>query len=143
MQVQSALLDAGCTLIQRWYADMPWGTQLWRATQLLALHQVMDRPADIERDNRIPLAAHTRWGVNELLKPDELRIALTRLAELKGTKSSLPALPEGKVSFAALADALKAAPPEWSKALTAIKPADANQLTAAEFAVIAAKVLLP
>src|SRR5204863_7031889 len=35
--VQSALLDSGSTLIQRWYADVPWGTPVWKATQLLSL----------------------------------------------------------------------------------------------------------
>jgi len=42
---------------QRWYADVPWGTEIWRATQLLALYEIMDRPGDVDRDDGIPLAA--------------------------------------------------------------------------------------
>jgi hypothetical protein len=86
VRVQVALLESGCTLIQRWYADVPWGTPLWRATQLLALHRVMDRPGELERDNRVPLAAHARWGVDEPLKPEERARALQRLAEISRAK---------------------------------------------------------
>ena len=47
IQVQQALLESGCTLIQRWYADVPWGTELWRATQILALHRIMSGAAQL------------------------------------------------------------------------------------------------
>jgi hypothetical protein len=142
MQVQSALLEAGCTLIQRWYADVPWGTPLWRATQLLSLHRVMDRPGAIERDNRIPLAAHTRWGVNEPLKPDELRTALTRLAELKGTRFATLRLPAGaNVSATDLETTLKSVDATWAGATRVEKLSDVQQITAGEFALVAGRIL--
>ena len=49
-QVQQALLDSGCTLIQRWYADVPYGTELWRATQLLAQGECASHSHQRRRD---------------------------------------------------------------------------------------------
>jgi lysophospholipase L1-like esterase len=141
-QVQRALLDAGCTLIQRWHADVPWGTPLWRATQILALHRVMDRPGAIERDNRIPLAAHAPWGANEPLKPDELRRALRRLAELHDRDFTPPDIaPGANVSAVQLATALKAISPGWSQLFDSTKLANDGQVTAGEFAIVAANLL--
>lgn len=91
VRVQAALLDAGCTLIQRWHADVPWGTEIWRATQLLALHQLMDRPGEIDRDNTVPLATKARWGVDEALSDEERNRVLERLKKLVGEKSAIPA----------------------------------------------------
>ncbi len=82
IQVQQALLESGCTLMQRWYADVPWGTEIWRATQLLALYQIMDRPGDIDRDNTTPLAANARWGVDAEVGAEERNQVLTRLMSL-------------------------------------------------------------
>ena len=79
MQVQRALLDAGSTLIQRWYADVPWGTELWRATQLLSLHQIMDRPGEIDRDNRIALGSVANWGSDKTLAPEEREAVAKKL----------------------------------------------------------------
>src|SRR6185436_9390618 len=67
LQVQQALLESGCTLIQRWYADVPWGTAIWRATQALSLYEIMDRPGEIDRDNAVPLGSRAKWGVDEVL----------------------------------------------------------------------------
>ncbi|MDZ4401709.1 FAD-dependent oxidoreductase [Prosthecobacter sp.] len=91
IRVQAALLDAGCTLIQRWHADVPWGTEIWRATQLLALHQLMDRPGEIDRDNTVPLAAKAKWGVDDALSDEERNRVLERLQKLVGEKSAIPA----------------------------------------------------
>jgi len=82
IQVQQSLLESGCTLIQRWHADVPWGTETWRATQLLALHQIMDRPGEIDRDNAIPLAARAQWGVDAEVSDEERNQVLTRLMSL-------------------------------------------------------------
>jgi len=90
IQVQQSLLESGCTLIQRWYADVPWGTEIWRATQLLALHQIMDRPGDIDRDNIIPLAAKARWGVDAEVSDEERSRVLERLKALVGNQAALP-----------------------------------------------------
>ncbi|MBA4020156.1 MAG: hypothetical protein C0483_23590 [Pirellula sp.] len=83
LEVQSVLLDSGSTLIQRWYVDVPWGTPIWKATQLLSLYQVLDRPGAIDKDNNVPLGGVARWGVDEPLKPAEREAALAKLAALK------------------------------------------------------------
>ena len=84
IEVQAALLAAGSTLIQRWYADVPWGTPIWRATQLLSLYGVMDRPGPITPRNGAPLRGKYRWGVAEPLSPADYSAAMMRLAELIG-----------------------------------------------------------
>lgn len=93
MQVQQALLESGSTLIQRWYADVPWGTEIWRATQLLALHQVMDRPGEIDRDSFVPLASKAKWGVDQPVSDEERGRVLERLKQLVGEKAVLPDKP--------------------------------------------------
>jgi hypothetical protein len=90
IHVQQSLLESGCTLIQRWYADVPWGTETWRATQLLALHRIMDRPGEIDRDNAIPLAARARWGVDAAVSDAERSLVLERLKEIVGNQAALP-----------------------------------------------------
>jgi len=69
---------------------VPWGTEIWRATQLLALHQIMDRPGDIDRDNIIPLAAKARWGVDAEVSDEERSRVLERLKALVGNQAALP-----------------------------------------------------
>ena len=83
MDVQRALLDAGCTLIQRWYADVPWGTDLWRATQLLSLYRIMDRPGEIDRDSEIPLGSKATWGAKKRMDRDEQQAVLKRLEAVR------------------------------------------------------------
>ena len=89
MQVQLALLESGCTLIQRWYADVPWGTELWRATQLLSLYQILDRPGDIDKANIVPLGSKAKWGVGLEISADEQAAALQRLKALTGSQPAI------------------------------------------------------
>ena len=139
LRVQSALLDAGCTLIQRWYADVPWGTPVWRATQLLSLHRVMDRPGELERDNRIPLGTRARWGISEPLKPDELHRALARLV---GIHSATPAQLTGAiVSESDLRTELTSFAAAWGRAAQTVKFSDPATVTAGEFALMASRLL--
>jgi hypothetical protein len=140
--VQSVLLDSGCTLIQRWHSDVPWRSPIWKATQLLSLYQVMDRPGPLTRD-REPLASAYPWGVNEPLKGDELQKALTRLAELKGLKPSASTSVQETISQSHLAEALKSMNADWAHAMDDMKFADPNRVTAGEFAQVAAKILIP
>jgi hypothetical protein len=86
IQVQLALLESGCTLIQRWHADVPWGTELWRATQLLSLYQILDRPGDIDHENTVPLASRAKWGVELEISTEEQAAALQRLKILTGSQ---------------------------------------------------------
>jgi hypothetical protein len=143
--VQAVLLRDGSTLVQRWHADVPWGTPIWRATQLLSLHRVMDRPGDVDKkaDN---LGATRPWGVNAPLTPKEFADAVARLRELKhvgsGSGSARAAAATGPVSLTVLKSALVAANPGWAKGVTASEIADPAKVTAGEFALIAARVLL-
>jgi len=84
--VQAALLEAGSTLIQRWYADVAWGTPLWQATQLLSLHQVLDAAGPFDK-NEGPMGGTWRWRPEETLTESDRAAALKRLHELAGSKS--------------------------------------------------------
>jgi hypothetical protein len=84
IHVQRVLLDSGCTLIQRWYADVPWGTELWRATQLLALYEIMDRPGQIDRDSKVSLGSVAEWGVDRPISDQERNQVRARLANIGG-----------------------------------------------------------
>lgn len=90
LRVQQALLESGSTLIQRWYADVPWGTEIWRATQLLALYDIMDRPGEIDRDNNVPLASKAKWGVDQVISDEERNRVLERLKKVVGSAASVP-----------------------------------------------------
>lgn len=83
---QAALLEAGSTLIQRWYADVAWGTPLWQATQLLSLHQVLDAAGPFDK-NEGPMGGTWRWRPEETLTESDRAAALKRLHELAGPKS--------------------------------------------------------
>jgi hypothetical protein len=141
-QVQGALLDAGCTLVQRWHSDVPWGTPLWKATQLLALYQVMDRPGPITKDEQ-PLAAGNPWGATKPLTTAELQRSLQRLLEINGQAGPLPAVPPGPaISLADLKASLKAAQAAWGDAVLPAEISAPAKLNAGEFALVAARILL-
>lgn len=141
-RVQGALLDAGCTLIQRWHEDVPWRTPIWKATQLCSLYQVMDRAGPIN-GQRPWLAAGFPWGVDEPLKRDELNGAINRLAELRGTPSQKPVGGSGAVTWDELVSALGTADPSWAKAADGVKPFDPTNVRAGEFAIVASRILAP
>lgn len=90
LQVQVALLDSGCTLIQRWYADIPWGTELWRATQLLALYQILDRPGPLDQDSNVTLASRAAWGATLPLSDSDRRHAIERVRALTNHTPVIP-----------------------------------------------------
>lgn len=142
LEVQSALLDSGSTLIQRWYADVPWGTPIWKATQLLSLHQVLDRPGAIDKDNAVPLGSVARWGVDEPLSHADLKQAVTRLCDLKNLAppTTWPT-DEDALTTDGVAQLLAALSRSWGEAATQsfTKP---GPLTAGQFARLAAELLL-
>lgn len=141
--VQAILLESGCTLIQRWYSDVPWGTPIWRATQLLALHRVMDRPGTIDKDNAVPLAATAQWGVSQPLAAGELEAAVARLAELTHVRRLTSTSPVGGGATAVdLAATLDAFAPSWGQVARSRRQANPDQVTAGEFAMIANEILL-
>ena len=141
-QVQRVLLDAGSTLVQRWYGDVPWGTPVWRATQLLSLHRVMDRDGAIDKraDN---LGATRKWGVDEPLDAKEMRTALARIAELRGVPAKgTPTAARGAVTWGQVRGELTRHDAEWVKAIdTSPARADGDRVTAGEFAIVAARIV--
>src|SRR3546814_10225561 len=64
LRVQLELLDEGSTLIQRWYADVPWNSELWKAVQVLCLYRIMDRPGPITSKNGMGFSATENWGTD-------------------------------------------------------------------------------
>jgi len=134
--LQVVLLQAGSNLIQRWYADVAWGTPLWRATQLLSLHRVMDVPGPIRKDVGRSMGADNAWGPATKLEPEIFSAAISRLAELAGKPA--PVLPAGgDLTWDHVNRALLAIDPQW-------KNDDfpgGNPVTRGHFAVAAAEVL--
>ncbi len=82
--VQSALLAAGSNLIQRWYEDVIWGTELWQATQLLSLYGVLDAPGSFAKRREGSMGAGQFWRPEAKLERAEFQAAATRLGELAG-----------------------------------------------------------
>jgi hypothetical protein len=141
--VQVELLRGGSTLVQRWHADVPWGTRIWQATQLLSLHRVMDRAGDVDKkaDN---LGATRPWGVNEPLTAKELATAVARLREITKTQSSAEkslGKASGPVSLVTVKDALSSANSKWVETIKSSEISDPASVTAGEFAIIAARIL--
>lgn len=88
IDVQSALLASGDTLMSRWYEDVPYGTPLWQATQLLALYGMMDRPGPLPKD--VPLGEGVLWGATEKVTPEEIAQTLKQLQKVVPGKDALP-----------------------------------------------------
>jgi hypothetical protein len=84
LAVQMALLEEGTTLIQRWHADVEWGTELWRAVQLLSLYAILDRPGPFSRQDGIRFDKPMEWGADRYLTANETVDSLYRLATLLG-----------------------------------------------------------
>jgi hypothetical protein len=142
--VQAQLLQNGSTLVQRWHVDVPWGTPIWQATQLLSLHRVMDRPGEVDKKAE-NLGATRPWGVGEPLTSKDLASAVARLREIAkvaGSTEKPRAKANGPVSLAAVRQALGGANPKWAEAVETSEVSDPARVTAGEFAIIAARVLL-
>lgn len=78
--VQIQLLDAGATLIPRWYTDIDWHSELWKATQLLSLYKILDTPGPLEYWDGMEFAAKGPWGTDQLITVEEAAIALKELS---------------------------------------------------------------
>jgi hypothetical protein len=141
VQVQSALLDTGSTLVPRWHVDVPFRSPIWKATQLLSLYQVMDRKGALSHDRRT-LGVDNPWGVNEPLRPAELESALARLCHLSGNNLTPGKVSDAKVSLSVLRQALESLNPRWARLAEDFKPANEKEITAGEFALVAAKCLI-
>ncbi len=61
---------------------------MWRATQLLSLYRLLDRPGPIAAKDDIPLGANAKWGVDDPIGAAEQREVLEKLAKLLGRSSA-------------------------------------------------------
>ena len=82
MEVQLTLLDNGVTLVPRWYTDVEWNTELWKATQLLSLYQLLDSKGELEYWDGMEFAAKTAWESNQTLSKGTIKSALDKLGTL-------------------------------------------------------------
>lgn len=94
IDVQAALLASGDTLMSRWYEDVPFGSPLWQATQLLSLYGMMDRPGSMPKSG--PLAEGVLWGAKDKIAPEDVRKTLDQLAKIIPAKGFVPAGLEGR-----------------------------------------------
>lgn len=98
IDVQSTLLAAGDTLVPQWYSDVPYGTPLWQATQLLSLYGLLPRPGPLLQATL--LGEGNSWAPDEPVTPADAQAALAQLAKIVKDPSKLPALPGAKVTRA-------------------------------------------
>jgi len=132
--VQTALLASGDNLVQRWYADVAWGTALWEATQLLTMYSVMDEPGPFVKDEGKSMSGDNKWRPNDPLEPANFAKAITQLAQL--ARTTAPGVsPAKEVTWPAVEQALKDIDPKWQT------PAKTGVVTRGEFALAAADVL--
>lgn len=104
IETQAALLGSGDTLVSRWYSDVPHGSSLWRAAQLLALYGLLDRPGPMPRSG--PLGEQREWGVAEPLAAADLAATRRLFAKIAPDgEKLLPAAPAAftRAEFALLA----------------------------------------
>ena len=134
LAVQSALLEAGSNLIQRWYEDVLWGSDLWKATQFLSLYGVIDAPGGFVKKQGTSLGAGQFWHPDAELGRKEFQMAATRLGELAG-KSAGNFEGSDAVAWEEVSRLLASLDPKMK---VAAKP---GAVTRGDFALAAAKVM--
>jgi YD repeat-containing protein len=82
--VQLVLLEAGSSLIPRWYRDIEWGTELWKATQMCSLYKVMDKKGELEYWDGMEFEAKGNWNRQAPLTATAADTALRTLATVLG-----------------------------------------------------------
>lgn len=133
VQVQLNLLEDGATLIPRWYTDVQWNTELWRAVQLLCLYKIMDRPGNFTKESGMEFEASGSWGAQKALTRSEVTTAMQKLAATLGYRAANVAQTGSKNESITLADLKKMAKEIGLNGV--IATANENkQLTQADFA---------
>ncbi len=84
LEIQLNLLNEGATLIPRWYADVPWKSELWKAVQILNLYKIMERPGPFTYINGMEFSSPEKWGANRTISENEAWEGLKNLAGLLG-----------------------------------------------------------
>lgn len=138
IRVQAVLLDAGSNLVQRWYDDVTWGSPLWKATQLLSLHSVMDVPGPYVTDEPKAMGAGNVWNPSVPLDAAMLNAVVKRLAESGGINAH-PVVQNSFVNWQTVGAALESLDPQWKSGLASW--AVTGPVTRGKFALAAAEVL--
>lgn len=137
--VQLALLDEGSSLATRWYRDIEWGTELWKATQLLSLYKVMDKKGELEYWDGMEFEAKGNWNGKALLTAAAADTALHKLAAVLGYNTKAAGKASGgmtTLSFAAVQAIAKKINPAFGSLLNASYYKDEKALTDEQFALI-------
>lgn len=140
LAVQEVQLASGSNLIQRWYEDVPWGTSVWRATQLLSLYQVMDPPGPFVKKHGSAMGEGQFWKVEAPLEVKDFAKAVTRLAELAG--APVPPIAATAPTWPDVDRALSSLNPAWRKKVGELKMAESQPVKRGDFAQAAAAVLI-
>ncbi len=140
IKVQAALLNAGANLIQRWYEDVPWGSRLWRATQLLSLHGVVDVPGPFVPDAEKGMGDGNFWRPAEPLDEKTFSIAIRRLAELAGKPVPAQTAPSA-LKWNVVGESLTAINSNWRAVFATKEVSPESPVTRGDFALAAAQVL--
>jgi len=141
IKVQAALLEDGSNLIQRWYEDVAWASPLWRATQLLSLHSVMDVPGPIVPDADKAMGSGNLWRPDAPLDEKTFTSAMKRLAELahKSPPAKATAQP---LTWKSIGESLSGICSNWQTALPPRALSSEAPVTRGDFALVAAHVLV-
>jgi hypothetical protein len=138
LQVQLLLLDQGATLAPRWYTDIEWGTDLWKATQVLSLYKIIDKPGGLGTTNGMEFIPKDTWGKNLELSCAEAQEALRKLAGFLGYKvrTAAPAACSTGVSSARLKKMAAEINASFAKHLNTGSLKDPAAATRGEFALL-------
>ncbi|MDR2674447.1 MAG: FAD-dependent oxidoreductase, partial [Opitutaceae bacterium] len=110
--VQATLLAARANLIQRWHEDLPHGSPLWQAVQLLSLHNVIDTPAPFDKQPGRSIGHGNHFNPAAPAATGFIAPALARLARL--SNKTPPQIPAAKThAWADLDPALTHLDPGW------------------------------
>jgi len=141
IKVQAALLEDGANLIQRWYEDVVWASPLWRATQLLSLHSVMDVPGPFVPDADKAMGGGNLWSPAAPLDEKTFSSAMRRLAELSHKTAPATAIAQ-RLTWKSVGESLSGIYPKWETALSPRTISSDAPVTRGDFALVAAHVLV-
>lgn len=138
--IQATLLATGDNLIQRWYEDIPHGSPLWQATQLLSLHKVIDLPAPFNKDKHKAIGHGNRFSPRQVADAAFIVPALKQLAQLSGKTPDIRLPRSNLFTWQNLAPALTHLDPAWQKTAH-VDFTNTAPVTRADFALVAATIL--
>lgn len=141
IKVQAALLEDGSNLIQRWYEDVAWASPLWRATQLLSLHSVMDVPGPFVADAEKAMGGGNLWRPGAPLDEKTFSSAMQRLAQLAHKPAPATATTQ-PLTWKSVGESLSGICSNWQTALSPRTISTDAAVTRGDFALVAAHVLV-